>query len=57
MKDMFNLSGKVAIIVGGNGGLGKAMARGMAAMGASIVIAARNEAKTAQAVKEIKEEL
>jgi len=56
MKDMFSLQGKVAIVTGGNGGLGKGMARGLAAMGASIVIAARNQTKTAQAVKEIREE-
>jgi 2-deoxy-D-gluconate 3-dehydrogenase len=56
MKDMFSLQGKVAIITGGNGGLGQGMARGLAGMGASIVIAARNEAKTAQAVREIEQE-
>ena len=56
MKDMFSLQGKVAIVTGGNGGLGKGMARGLAGMGANIVIAARNEAKTAQAVKELKAE-
>jgi len=56
MKDMFSLQGKVAIVTGGNGGLGKGMARGLAAMGASIVIAARNQTKTAQAVKELKQE-
>lgn len=56
MKDMFSLQGKVAIVTGGNGGLGKGMARGLAAMGASIAIAARNEAKTARAIKELKQE-
>jgi 2-deoxy-D-gluconate 3-dehydrogenase len=56
MKDMFSLQGKVAIVTGGNGGLGKGMARGLAAMGASIVIAARNQTKTAQVVKELKQE-
>lgn len=56
MKDMFSLQGKVAIVTGGNGGLGKGMARGLASMGASIVIAARNQTKTAQAVKELKQE-
>ncbi|HEY81759.1 MAG TPA: 3-oxoacyl-ACP reductase FabG [Dehalococcoidia bacterium] len=56
MKDLFSLAGKVAIVTGGNGGIGKAIARGMASMGADVVIAARNEAKTAQAVEDIRKE-
>lgn len=56
MKDLFNLRDKVAIVTGGNGGIGKAIARGFAAMGANIVIAARNEAKTAEAVRSIQAE-
>jgi 2-deoxy-D-gluconate 3-dehydrogenase len=48
----FDLTGKVAIVTGGNTGLGLGMAQGLAAAGASIVIADRNgdnsqEAKTA----------
>ena len=53
MKTMFDLTGKVAIVTGGNGGLGLGMARGLAAQGASIVVAARNAEKTALAVKEL----
>lgn len=56
MKDLFSLKDKVAIVTGGNGGIGKAIARGLAGMGANIVIAARNEAKTKEAVTEIHEE-
>lgn len=54
MTSLFDLSGKVAIVTGGNGGIGKGMAIGMAQAGADIVVAARNEEKTAKAVEEIK---
>jgi 2-dehydro-3-deoxy-D-gluconate 5-dehydrogenase len=49
----FDLSGKVAVITGGNGGIGLGMARGLADAGAAIVIVARNEAKSLAAVAEI----
>src|SRR5262245_39599910 len=45
--ELFELHGKVAIVTGGNGGLGRGMAIGLASAGADIVIAARNQAKTA----------
>lgn len=50
---MFDLKGKVAVVTGGNGGIGLGMARGLAAAGARIVVAARNEEKSAQAVREL----
>ena len=56
MKDAFSLQGKVAIVTGGNGGIGKAIARGLAAAGADLAIAARNETKTEEAAREIREE-
>ena len=56
MKDLFTLKGKVAIVTGGNGGIGKGIARGFAGVGGDIVIAARNRAKTAKAAEEIKKE-
>lgn len=40
--DLFNLSGRTALVVGGNRGLGLAMARGLAEAGANISIAARD---------------
>lgn len=55
MENMFSLKGRVAIVTGGNGGIGKGIARGLAGMGADIVIAGRNEQKTEKAEREIKE--
>ena len=49
----FDLSGRVALVTGGNGGLGLAMARGLARAGASIAIAARDDTKGQAAVKEL----
>src|SRR6188472_802233 len=52
---LFDLSGRVAIVTGGNGGIGLGMAEGLAAAGATVVLAGRNAAKGAAAVKQIKD--
>ena len=51
--DLFDLSNKVAIVTGGNGGIGLGMVRGLANAGATIAIVGRNVDKTQAAVSEI----
>jgi NAD(P)-dependent dehydrogenase (short-subunit alcohol dehydrogenase family) len=52
-KGLFDLSGKVALVTGGNSGLGLGFARGIAKQGGSVVIWARNAEKNAAAQKEL----
>jgi 2-dehydro-3-deoxy-D-gluconate 5-dehydrogenase len=49
----FDLTGRVAVVTGGNGGIGLGMAEGLAAAGATIVVAARNPEKSAAAVAQL----
>ena len=51
--NLFDLSGRTALVTGGNGGIGLAMARGLAQAGAAIVVAARNAEKNRRAVEEL----
>jgi 2-dehydro-3-deoxy-D-gluconate 5-dehydrogenase len=50
---VFDLKGRVAIVSGGNGGIGLGMARGLAGAGASVVVVGRNTAKSDAAVREL----
>jgi 2-deoxy-D-gluconate 3-dehydrogenase len=50
---LFDLSGKVAVVTGGNGGIGLGMTRGLAEAGAAIAVVGRNEAKSLAAVSEL----
>lgn len=52
--DLFDLTGRTALVTGGNGGLGLAMARGLAKAGAHVAILARNCEKNAAAVEELR---
>jgi 2-deoxy-D-gluconate 3-dehydrogenase len=50
---LFDLTGRVAIVTGGNGGIGLGMARGLALAGAAVVIAARDPRKSAAAAEKL----
>jgi 2-dehydro-3-deoxy-D-gluconate 5-dehydrogenase len=50
---LFDLTGKAALVTGGNGGIGLGMAKGLAEAGASVMIAARNVEKAKAALVEL----
>jgi 2-deoxy-D-gluconate 3-dehydrogenase len=50
---LFDLSGKVAVVTGGNGGIGLGMARGLCAAGAAVAVVGRDADKCAAAVVEL----
>lgn len=52
---LFDLSGRVALVTGGNGGIGLGMARGMAEAGAAVMVAGRNAEKNAAAAQELRD--
>jgi NAD(P)-dependent dehydrogenase (short-subunit alcohol dehydrogenase family) len=52
-KELFNLSGRAALVTGGSKGIGKAVARGLAECGANVAISARHEDELKKAKAEI----
>lgn len=53
MKDMFKVNGKIAIVNGGAGGIGAALAMGLGKQGATVVVASRNQAAIEAAAEKI----
>jgi 2-deoxy-D-gluconate 3-dehydrogenase len=51
---LFDLTGKVAIVTGGNGGIGLGMARGLADAGASVAVIGRNKEKSQTALADLR---
>jgi len=56
LEELFSLSGKTAVVIGGTGELCGAMATGLAKAGAEVVVVGRNEEKARQKLNEIEED-
>jgi len=54
MADLFDLTGRVAVVVGGAGGIGRALALGLADAGADVVVTSRKLEHLEDAAREIK---
>lgn len=54
MTSLFDLEGKLAVVTGGAGGIGKALALGLADAGADVVVTSRGLGKLEEAAKEIR---
>ena len=54
MSSLFDLGGRVAMVTGGNGGIGRGIAFGLAQAGADLVILGRDEAKNTAVVEELR---
>jgi NAD(P)-dependent dehydrogenase (short-subunit alcohol dehydrogenase family) len=53
VKQLFDLTGRLAIITGGSVGLGRQMAEGLAEMGANLVLCARKKERCQQAAEDL----
>jgi gluconate 5-dehydrogenase len=56
-SELFDLSGRVAIVTGGGSGIGRQMATGLAEVGANLVLCARKPERCEQAAAELEREL
>src|SRR3546814_9225172 len=54
-ENLFDLTGKVALVTGGNSGIGLGSARGLARAGADVVIWGRREDRNEKAVAELRQ--
>src|SRR6202161_2808859 len=54
MPALFDFSGRVAVVTGGNGGIGRGIALGLAEAGASVAVFGRNEEKNQRVLAELK---
>src|SRR5206468_12958630 len=52
-RELFNLTGKTAIVTGGSSGLGVVFARALALAGARVVLAARRAEKLQEVARQI----
>lgn len=53
LERMFDLTGRIALVTGGNGGIGLGMARGLGQAGATVIVVGRNAEKSAAALREL----
>jgi 2-deoxy-D-gluconate 3-dehydrogenase len=53
LERMFDLTAKIALVTGGNGGIGLGMAKGLGQSGATVLIVGRNAEKSAAALREL----
>ena len=55
MSDLFDITGRVAMVTGGSRGLGRQIAEGLLESGATVIVANRNEADGSSAARELQE--
>src|SRR3954451_21935695 len=53
---LFDLTGKIAVVTGGNSGIGQGIAHGLVECGATVVVVGRDESKTEGVVAELNAE-